>query len=931
MLKPTTFSIECDALLSSEQVLGECIDYLRRHNGSLRTEGGSIAFGANTSTTASEHALSEFRHNWMEDEVDLRTKQLYNKASGLPNYTQTLSSLFDMFYELDGYNIINKDKMHEESSAIARTVDPFCIGAWKLSTLLNNPHDLDALNIAIQNIRPNLYDGRKLQEELAENHMHFNGAHPVPANLAAIIADRTYHSFSLKSTPKNVSKGVYTLDKLLKLLKVISSSINDYAWSNIVSNTTSPMFHESISRELNNLINKGWNFSNRSGMMYLKDFDQYNFHSINSITHCDESSSRSLLALSAGLLSSSQYTASWLAYLTFIFRLYHVTNSQHLKIAICAFLHCANCVRRYMVMSNGRGLEDFVRFFDVPCRNEMVHITDNIQTRTTRHLLRSGATSIDFKVATFSNTDKNKLIKSSTALCSKVLRGFIEHSIHGDDPHASSNNLPIITETRIDKYLNSNSEFHFSQHFIKTGDNTKFPDWQSRLIPPRHDLKRRELYKQAKMMHLWRSSPSRITNLHEMLRQSGISLAELLQINKNSLYFDPATTMRTLDAAGDERKIQPEVFAPIFRYLRSSTLHTLNNQPTTTAYRARPPRLSYHVGESFSCLMTGLRRIDEAIRFMEFKEGDRLGHALALGINPTMWLNRSGEFTIPKEEALDNAVWLWSCACKLSRIAPQIGSFWVSYYLDQAIKLGSEIYSECLHIYELYAAWKLRRNCPDTFFETENRLSYYMTNIEPLIPDAKNFKQSKPSELSLQQRAKELFRRYHYDKEVRDNGKVQCHFRFDEHYSHIEGTGITYITAKELDFWEAVQDYMISKISCIGIIIETNPSSNIYIADFTSVEDHPIFRFNPPKIKHLKNGKRYNKFGIRNGALRVCVNTDDPSVFNTTLPNEFILLADTAKRVFDMNDEEIYPWIQRLKKIGLEVFDSTHIDPWFTM
>lgn len=49
---------------------------------------------------------------------------------------------------------------------------------------------------------------------------------------------------------------------------------------------------------------------------------------------------------------------------------------------------------------------------------------------------------------------------------------------------------------------------------------------------------------------------------------------------------------------------------------------------------------TYHVGEDFPHLISGIRAVDEAVAFLELRHGDRIGHATAIGINPEYWLNR---------------------------------------------------------------------------------------------------------------------------------------------------------------------------------------------------------------------------------------------------------------------------------------------------
>ena len=69
--------------------------------------------------------------------------------------------------------------------------------------------------------------------------------------------------------------------------------------------------------------------------------------------------------------------------------------------------------------------------------------------------------------------------------------------------------------------------------------------------------------------------------------------------------------------------------------------------------------LTFHVGEDFRHLLSGLRAVDEALRFLNMGPGDRIGHGLALGLNYKIWCERvGGEVAMPRGERLDDLVWL---------------------------------------------------------------------------------------------------------------------------------------------------------------------------------------------------------------------------------------------------------------------------------
>ena len=91
---------------------------------------------------------------------------------------------------------------------------------------------------------------------------------------------------------------------------------------------------------------------------------------------------------------------------------------------------------------------------------------------------------------------------------------------------------------------------------------------------------------------------------------------------------------------------------------------------------------------------------------------------------------------------------------------------------------------------------------------------------------------------------------------------------------------------------------MQAEIAEKGIIIECNPSSNVLIGTFRDYKLHPIFRFNNQKLGSQTIPSRTQ--------LRVCVNTDDLGVFDTSLDSEYALLLQTLREQKDENGERIY-------------------------
>ena len=81
------------------------------------------------------------------------------------------------------------------------------------------------------------------------------------------------------------------------------------------------------------------------------------------------------------------------------------------------------------------------------------------------------------------------------------------------------------------------------------------------------------------------------------------------------------------DAAASEFDTPPEVFAPSFHRLRRHGMQ----------------HFTYHAGEDFFHVLSGLRAIFEAMEYLGLQAGDRIGHATAAGVDVRLWKENIGE------------------------------------------------------------------------------------------------------------------------------------------------------------------------------------------------------------------------------------------------------------------------------------------------
>jgi hypothetical protein len=87
------------------------------------------------------------------------------------------------------------------------------------------------------------------------------------------------------------------------------------------------------------------------------------------------------------------------------------------------------------------------------------------------------------------------------------------------------------------------------------------------------------------------------------------------------------------------------------------------------------------------------------------------------------------------------------------------------------------------------------------------------------------------------------------------------------------------------------------------VVVEVNPSSNLLIGDLRDLERHPLWRLSPPRDSALTP------------PLSVCIGSDDPVTFATTLREEYQRLID-ALVMGGHSQEEAERWLDRVREQG---------------
>ncbi|GAP75183.1 adenosine deaminase [Pseudoalteromonas sp. SW0106-04] len=632
--------------------------------------------------------------------------------------------------------------------------------------------------------------------------------------------------------------------------------------------------------------------------------------------HTNETNSQWLLAELAQAINQQQSNCwLWLkVFLSFIYQ--NNSTTPFIRSAILCFWQMMNALRRRLIM-DGQGLSRFVERYN---GNNLRKIGQPYKDNIRRLFVGKGdVAEIKSGSMAFSNksiqTFSQALITSTSSIAPTPPYVFGEHEI-------------IPNETCL-RHIETLERWHFCGHFSRSKS-------AKRGKRPQADLK--DNWKEAEKL------------LRRLRSQSGWNEATFLggKLNPN-FHFQPNRWFRGLDVAGDENALKIECFAPMLRWLRSGLHSKIETERANKDFH-----FSIHSGEDYAHPLSGMRHIDETVRFCEMRDGDRLGHALALGIEPLQWVQRQGEMILYADEHLDNLVWMWHYATVLSGRLPlaqqviplierRIARFynkvnWLkppSFYCDSAQQSDtplSEAQKDKLTPDILYRAWLLRRNCYYRWQKLHG--SSPMTAMEQVaLPDWESLKDDdKYASLIYKNRHSEL---------RKDNSPVMVIVRVADEWESQSNIGLPPVqsqweqnqdkhiiedvdTPEELEFMAALQDYLLTQYDSMGIIIETNPTSNVYIARLKSHKEHPIFRWNPPDESVLLTGSEFNRFGLRKGPVKVLVNTDDPGIMPTTLRTEYMLLREAALDL-GIGSTVAERWLESIRQFGIEQFHRNHL------
>jgi hypothetical protein len=326
--------------------------------------------------------------------------------------------------------------------------------------------------------------------------------------------------------------------------------------------------------------------------------------------------------------------------------------------------------------------------------------------------------------------------------------------------------------------------------------------------------------------------------------------------------------LRGLDICTDELGIPTWVMVPIVAHVRHAGHHASRVLQRRAGRRVPPLGTTVHVGEDFVHLLTGLRRVDEALDYLELREGDRIGHGLALGVDPREWAERIGRLPLTCEDRLFDLAWEWNWYARAGGHPPSGRRHVIE---REIVRLGRRIFDLELTPHGL------------------DRLAEYLHSVDRLRQVGFPSGPLPVAGALGGDSALELLRRHLID-----------------HATFVRGRDVEWVdTAGEGEALAGLQAGLRRKVAQRAVTVEVNPSSNLLIGDLQDLTRHPLWRLSP-----INPSQEYPP-------VSVCIGSDDPLTFATSLREEYQLLHD-ALMLAGVTDEEARRWLERTRASGLE-------------
>jgi len=326
--------------------------------------------------------------------------------------------------------------------------------------------------------------------------------------------------------------------------------------------------------------------------------------------------------------------------------------------------------------------------------------------------------------------------------------------------------------------------------------------------------------------------------------------------------------VRGIDAAANEIDAPPEVFATCYRLCRHGGLI----------------RRSYHAGEDFPHLLGGLRQMLDALELLDLRDGDRIGHGTAMGIQPGLWLER-----MPQQVVVRQSDWMLDllAAWRLLREIPDAVAQAYRVERDLTERLA-RVFRRDVSCSAFERAMQLRRL--NIHFLQESRAQHWRPLLTPLS-DVWHAEAQLVAEVCRDRKHDtDLLWEWMSDRALLNHSET------------FESVDADYFDART---YVKLQQVLMRKVANRNVVIETLPSSNVRISQYHTFSEHHALRW-----------MRVPSF-VQDGdpEIMVSLGSDDPGIFSGDLNGEFYQLYSALRNV-GVGDKAAMQYLQPLNERG---------------
>jgi hypothetical protein len=363
-----------------------------------------------------------------------------------------------------------------------------------------------------------------------------------------------------------------------------------------------------------------------------------------------------------------------------------------------------------------------------------------------------------------------------------------------------------------------------------------------------------------------------------------------IALNSTGKHQEWMGALRRVDVAGQERDSPALLFALHLRMLRGDRkaiefLQQLDAEDPRAPWfrrwielrrrnlhRPRPDRekgrrlgLTVHAGEDFENLLDGLYQVGIALDAFGLKQGDSIGHGLALATLPEdSWLTSNKFAIMPVGQVLDSLCWLKHLSREMYTSFMHIHD--PGIFNSEIAQLGRLIREIATLVYRDTPF----RDCPASI---SDHVNVWLNSVKPVVP------------VGLSRLAGQMFSYRWGEKGMMARGRILP--------LEIDLSRIQHLLLQ-------AQQMLLHEIIKREVVLELNPSSNVRITGVDAVRQVPTIRL----------------FRMVGGKLLACINTDNPSVFTTRIENEYSLVYQGAIDL-GMEPAEIEGLLAKVRDIGM--------------